>query len=113
MTAVEGANYSGSLTVNWSIAKAVADIQITPKEKIVYDGEALDKSDFIFEGKNADLLNEKTTAVNVTGRDITNAGNTTANVKLTFENYKDINEDIHVTINKREVKVYCFNGIDT
>lgn len=105
MTAVEGANYSGSLTVNWSIAKAVADIQITPKEKIVYDGEALDKSDFIFEGKNADLLNEKTTAVKVTGDDITNAGNTIANVKLTFENYKDINEDIPVTINKREVKV--------
>ena len=105
LTAVEGANYSGSLTVNWSIAKAVADIQITPKEKIVYDGEALDKSDFIFEGKNADLLNEKTTAVKVTGDDITNAGNTIANVKLTFENYKDINEDIPVTINKREVKV--------
>ena len=108
-TAVDDANYTGSLTVNWSIAKAQADIKATPVETIIYDGAPLDKTDFIFEGANAGLVNDKetypNTVVTVSGQDITNAGETTANIKMTFDNYKDITTSVDAVIQKRNVKV--------
>ena len=113
-TAVDNANYTGSLTVNWSIAKAKADIKVTPVETIIYDGAPLDETDFIFEGENADLVNDKetypNTVVTISGQDITNAGETTANIKMTFDNYKDITLSVDAVIQKRSVKVAPADG---
>lgn len=42
------ANYTGKVDVKWTIEKAPNNVVIEPKSDIVYDGEALDKTDFTF-----------------------------------------------------------------
>lgn len=42
------ANYTGKVDVKWTIVKAPNNVVIEPKSDIVYDGEALDKTDFTF-----------------------------------------------------------------
>ena len=40
------ANYTGDVTVVWTIKKATANVTVAAKEKIVYDGKNLDGDDF-------------------------------------------------------------------
>jgi hypothetical protein len=42
----ESPNFTGELTVNWSIAQAENRMTIEPKDGVVYDGELLDINDF-------------------------------------------------------------------
>ncbi|MBR4626517.1 MAG: hypothetical protein IKO47_02210, partial [Ruminococcus sp.] len=41
-------NYTGKVTVKWSIAKADAEVSAVPVENIIYDGQILDDTDFTF-----------------------------------------------------------------
>ena len=102
LMAAEGGNYTGSLTVNWSIAKASADVQAVAKEGIVYDGQKLDMTDFAFTDEQG-VLTSADAEITITGSDITNVGERTAIITVTSKNYNDIVLNVPATIAKRTV----------
>ncbi|MBP5379019.1 MAG: hypothetical protein J6Y64_05720, partial [Ruminococcus sp.] len=137
----EEAKYSGSITVNWSIAKADVSEYITAApvnnidtdedteglDAIVYDGQALDKTDFEVKAIEAseddsdevkakkalakkliDEIAKSKTSVSVegkTGFDLKTAGNQEGTVKLVNANYVDISKDVTPVIAKRAVTI--------
>lgn len=101
-------NYAADKRVfTWTIKKAELQIKATPKDNIVYDGKALDDTDFTFTGDDSDLISTEGTTVGVTsneeGGNITNAGKTTAKITIKNSNYKDLELPVPTVINRRKV----------
>jgi len=101
-------NYAADERVfTWTIKKADLQIKATPKDNIVYDGKALDDTDFTFTGDDSDLISTEGTTVGVTsnaeGGNITNAGKTTAKITITNKNYNDLELPVETVINRRKV----------
>ena len=63
--AIGSADDPRSVTV--SIAKAALKISAQPKDMILYDGAKLDKTDFVFSGDDADLIDVSGTTVTLAG----------------------------------------------
>lgn len=58
-------SFKGTVTVNWSIAKADADITFAAKDNIVYDGKKIDLDDFDVSGANANLATAANTDISI------------------------------------------------
>lgn len=101
-------NYAAEERVfTWTITPADLQITATPKDNIVYDGKALDDTDFTYTGDDCDLISTEGTFVGVTsnveGGDITNAGKTTAKITITNSNYNPLVLPVETVINRRSV----------
>ena len=117
VTAASNGNYSGSKSVDWEIISAgsKSDITVTPNSGIIYDGEALDESDFtITADENADDILKTVfaqgytfTATDADGNSIKNAG-TYDGVKATvlLEGFEPFEYTLNgVTVSPRKVKI--------
>ena len=118
LTAVENANYSGSLIVNWKIQKAAisrSDFTATYKGKI-YDGEVIDKDDFTFAAADTisperqefitALFNNTATniviAPNDQDHDLKSAGYQDVVIKISNPNFEDYSDDHFNSVNFTE-----------